>query len=82
MNKMVRKLHEDISRAPRSFAFLCFGAGMYTAMTLRSDFLLSDDALWCVTGLVVIAGIVYFATNRKEEKPARTGEREEKGGPA
>ena len=82
MCKFFRKRHEDITRAPLSFAFLCFGAGMHTVGILRDGFGLSDLAVINVASLVMIAGGVYFATNRKEEHPPSNSQGEKKGGPA
>lgn len=82
MSKFFRKLHEDIRRAPLSFAFLCFGVGMHTVGILKREFHLSEGWVDYIAYLVIFAGIVYFDTNRKEEKPAPNPQGEEKGGPA
>ncbi|MBX3178319.1 MAG: hypothetical protein KF886_13240 [Candidatus Hydrogenedentes bacterium] len=70
MFKFFQKRHENIAKAPLSFAFGCFGAGMVFATLLMREFGLSELAIDNIAYLIGFASVIYFHTNSQEEKPA------------
>jgi len=76
MYDLLSKMHVNIMRAPRSFAFTCLGLGILSAVDLIDRFGLSTDAVNYIGCLIAFAGVIFFETNRKEEKPGKVQQEE------